>query len=181
MRAARRWTFFTTTARMLSSTPVAKFSPQGAAQDADFLGTGRHILHPRGRRGVPERPSERRNASARVWSFRCRRLSRPNRGEYASLLRRAGCSQSGEEGLAKAVVVGFERNGQAVWRNWLHSMRVVSLNCGLPREVQWHGRIVTTAIYKQPVVGRVALRKLNLDGDRQADLTVHGGEAKAVD
>src|SRR5215469_16746150 len=59
-------------------------------------------------------------------------------------------------------------------------MRVVSLNCGLPREVQWHGRIVTTGIYKQPVVGRVALRKLNLDGDRQADLTVHGGEAKAV-
>lgn len=59
-------------------------------------------------------------------------------------------------------------------------MRVVSLNCGLPREVQWHGRIVTTGIYKQPVGGRVALRKLNLDGDRQADLTVHGGEAKAV-
>lgn len=59
-------------------------------------------------------------------------------------------------------------------------MRVVSVNCGLPREVQWHGRTVTTGIYKQPVVGRVALRKLNLDGDGQADLTVHGGEAKAV-
>jgi MOSC domain-containing protein YiiM len=39
---------------------------------------------------------------------------------------------------------------------------------------------VTTAIYKEPVAGRVALRKLNLDGDRQADLTVHGGEYKAV-
>jgi MOSC domain-containing protein YiiM len=59
-------------------------------------------------------------------------------------------------------------------------MKLVSVNTGLPREVNWHGRIVTTAIYKEPVVGRVALRKLNLDGDRQADLTVHGGEHKAV-
>jgi MOSC domain-containing protein YiiM len=46
--------------------------------------------------------------------------------------------------------------------------------------VTWHGRSVTTAIFKQPVEGRVALHKLNLDGDRQADLTVHGGEHKAV-
>jgi len=59
-------------------------------------------------------------------------------------------------------------------------MRIISVNCGLPREVMWHGRSVTTAIYKQPVGGRVALRKLNLDGDRQADLNVHGGEHKAV-
>ncbi len=59
-------------------------------------------------------------------------------------------------------------------------MKIVSLNIGLPREVLWHGRIVTTGIFKQPVEGRVALRKLNLDGDRQADLTVHGGEYKAV-
>lgn len=44
----------------------------------------------------------------------------------------------------------------------------------------WHGRIVTTGIFKEPIQGRVALRKLNLDGDRQADLTVHGGEYKAV-
>jgi MOSC domain-containing protein YiiM len=60
------------------------------------------------------------------------------------------------------------------------SMRLVSVNTGLPREVTWHGRGVTTSIYKQPVEGRVTLRKLNLDGDRQADLTVHGGESKAV-
>ena len=59
-------------------------------------------------------------------------------------------------------------------------MKVVSVNVGLPREVMWHGRGVTTGIYKQPVEGRVALRKLNLDGDRQADLSVHGGEYKAV-
>ena len=59
-------------------------------------------------------------------------------------------------------------------------MKLVSVNTGLPREVQWHGRIVTTGIFKEPAKGRVALRKLNLDGDRQADLTVHGGEYKAV-
>jgi len=59
-------------------------------------------------------------------------------------------------------------------------MKIISLNVGLPREVIWHGRSVTTGIYKQPVAGRVGLRKLNLDGDRQADLTVHGGEHKAV-
>src|ERR1700730_13653956 len=59
-------------------------------------------------------------------------------------------------------------------------MKLVSVNTGLPREVMWHGRAVTTGIFKQPVDGRVALRKLNLDGDRQADLTVHGGEYKAV-
>jgi MOSC domain-containing protein YiiM len=59
-------------------------------------------------------------------------------------------------------------------------MRIVSLNCGLPREVDWHGRCVTTSIYKEPVEGRVPLRTLNLDGDRQSDLTVHGGKDKAV-
>jgi MOSC domain-containing protein YiiM len=59
-------------------------------------------------------------------------------------------------------------------------MKLLSLNAGLPREVTWHGRNVTTAIYKQPVEGRVPLRKLNLDGDRQADLSVHGGAYKAV-
>ncbi len=59
-------------------------------------------------------------------------------------------------------------------------MKLVSVSVGLPREVIWHGRSVTTGIFKEPVTGRVALRTLNLDGDRQADLTVHGGEYKAV-
>jgi len=59
-------------------------------------------------------------------------------------------------------------------------MKLISLNVGLPRDVMWHGRTVTTGIFKEPVAGRVALRKLNLDGDRQADLSVHGGEYKAV-
>ena len=60
------------------------------------------------------------------------------------------------------------------------SINLISVNCGMPRQVPWHGRSVTTSIYKQPVEGRVALRTLNLDGDRQADLSVHGGAAKAV-
>jgi MOSC domain-containing protein YiiM len=59
-------------------------------------------------------------------------------------------------------------------------MKVVSINVGLPRDVTWHGRTVSTGIFKQAVSGRVALRKLNLDGDGQADLSVHGGEYKAV-
>jgi MOSC domain-containing protein YiiM len=59
-------------------------------------------------------------------------------------------------------------------------MKLASVNCGLPREVVWHGRIVTTSIYKEPVQGRIALRTLNPDGDRQSDLTVHGGKDKAV-
>lgn len=59
-------------------------------------------------------------------------------------------------------------------------MKLLSVNCGLPREVDWHGTSVTTSIFKQPVKGRVPLRKLNLDGDKQSDLTVHGGEHKAV-
>jgi MOSC domain-containing protein YiiM len=59
-------------------------------------------------------------------------------------------------------------------------MKLVSVNCGMPRTVDWHGRNVTTSIYKEHVQGRIALRTLNLDGDRQSDLTVHGGKDKAV-
>ena len=58
-------------------------------------------------------------------------------------------------------------------------MKILSLNVGLPREVTWQGKLVTTGIFKEPVNGPVMLRTLNLDGDRQADLTVHGGVDKA--
>ena len=51
---------------------------------------------------------------------------------------------------------------------------------GLPREAEWKGKLMTTGIFKEPVEGRVMMRTLNLDGDRQADLTVHGGPTKAV-
>ena len=59
-------------------------------------------------------------------------------------------------------------------------MRVLSVNVGLPREVAWRNEPVTTAIHKAPVSGPVRVRRLNLDGDRQADLSVHGGPDKAV-
>ena len=58
--------------------------------------------------------------------------------------------------------------------------RIVSVNVGLPHTVQWRGNPVSTGIFKEPVTGRVMVRRLNLDGDRQADLTVHGGADKAV-
>jgi MOSC domain-containing protein YiiM len=59
-------------------------------------------------------------------------------------------------------------------------MKLVSLNVGRPRLVMRNDEPVSTGIYKEPVTGRVMLRTLNLDGDRQADLTVHGGPEKAV-
>ena len=62
----------------------------------------------------------------------------------------------------------------------VHAMRVVSVNVGRPRTVRWKGRDVRTGIHKTPVGGRVAVRRLNLDGDQQADLSVHGGASKAV-
>ncbi len=60
------------------------------------------------------------------------------------------------------------------------ALQVLSVNVGLPRIVAWKGRMVETGIFKKPVAGRVAVRRLNLEGDRQADLTVHGGPEKAV-
>jgi MOSC domain-containing protein YiiM len=59
-------------------------------------------------------------------------------------------------------------------------VKIVSLNVGLPRLAMRNGEAVSTGIFKEPVSGRVLLRTLNLDGDRQADLSVHGGPEKAV-
>jgi MOSC domain-containing protein YiiM len=58
--------------------------------------------------------------------------------------------------------------------------KVISLNVGLPRTVYFRGQAVTTGIFKEPIKGRIKIRRLNLDGDKQADLTVHGGPDKAV-
>ncbi|MGZ3486328.1 MAG: MOSC domain-containing protein [Isosphaeraceae bacterium] len=60
------------------------------------------------------------------------------------------------------------------------TVRIVSVNVGTPRDVVWQGRTVRTGIFKEPVAGPVPLRRHNLDGDAQADLTVHGGPDKAV-
>jgi MOSC domain-containing protein YiiM len=59
-------------------------------------------------------------------------------------------------------------------------MKVISINVGLPREVEWRDQIVRTSIFKEPVTGRVRVNRLNIEGDRQSDLTVHGGVDKAV-
>ncbi len=59
-------------------------------------------------------------------------------------------------------------------------MQVLSVNVGKPREVPWNGITISTGIYKRAVAGEVAVHKTNLDGDEQADLTVHGGPYKAV-
>ena len=59
-------------------------------------------------------------------------------------------------------------------------MKILSVNVGLPREVFFRDEVVITGIFKEPVEGQVRLRKLNLDGDKQADLTVHGGPDKAI-
>src|SRR5438309_1259051 len=59
-------------------------------------------------------------------------------------------------------------------------MKIISVNVGLPRLVLRNGEPVSTGIFKEPIAGRVMLRILNLDGDRQADLSVHGGPSKAV-
>jgi MOSC domain-containing protein YiiM len=58
--------------------------------------------------------------------------------------------------------------------------KLLSINVGRPRIVLRDGEPVSTAIFKESISGRVALKTLNLDGDRQADLTVHGGPTKAV-
>lgn len=59
-------------------------------------------------------------------------------------------------------------------------MKIVALHVGLPRLALYNGEPVSTGIFKKPVPGPVMLRTLNLDGDRQADLSVHGGSSKAV-
>jgi len=58
--------------------------------------------------------------------------------------------------------------------------QVVSVNVGQPRTVEWKGRLVSTGIFKEPVEGRIKVDKVNLKGDGQADLSVHGGPDKAI-
>jgi ferredoxin-NADP reductase/MOSC domain-containing protein YiiM len=58
--------------------------------------------------------------------------------------------------------------------------RLLALNVGLPHEHTWRGRIVRTGVWKEPVVGRRMVRRLNIDGDGQGDLKGHGGEQRAV-
>jgi MOSC domain-containing protein YiiM len=59
-------------------------------------------------------------------------------------------------------------------------VKIVAVSVGRPREVQWQGETVKTSIFKSPVTGRVRVGRLNIQGDEQSDLEVHGGEDKAV-
>jgi ferredoxin-NADP reductase/MOSC domain-containing protein YiiM len=61
-----------------------------------------------------------------------------------------------------------------------HMARLISVNVGLPRDIEWKGRTVHTGIWKNPVRGRCRVRRLNLDGDGQGDLGGHGGEQRAA-
>ena len=62
----------------------------------------------------------------------------------------------------------------------MSALKLLSVNVGMPREVHWLGRLVRTSIFKSPVLGPVRVATLNLEGDEQSDLTVHGGVHKAV-
>jgi MOSC domain-containing protein YiiM len=59
-------------------------------------------------------------------------------------------------------------------------MKLLSISVGLPREVEWRGKTVRTSIFKSPVSSRVRAGKLNVEGDQQSDLSVHGGSQKAI-
>jgi MOSC domain-containing protein YiiM len=59
-------------------------------------------------------------------------------------------------------------------------LKILSLNVGQPRDVTWNGKTVSTAIFKQPAAGRLRFARLGLEGDRQANLSVHGGPDKAI-
>src|SRR6266581_9224861 len=71
------------------------------------------------------------------------------------------------------------RDGALV-REGRSPMKLVSINVGPPQDVEWTGRIVRTSIWKAPVEGRVRVATLNVRGDQQSDLSVHGGRDKAV-
>ena len=58
--------------------------------------------------------------------------------------------------------------------------RLLSVNVGLPRDIEWNGRTVHSGIWKNPVLGRCRVGRLNLVGDGQGDLAGHGGEQRAV-
>ncbi|GCE19670.1 MOSC domain-containing protein [Dictyobacter kobayashii] len=62
----------------------------------------------------------------------------------------------------------------------INPLRIVSINVAQPRDVNWRGRVEPTGIFKQPVTGPVMVRRENIDGDRQGDLTVHGGSEQAI-
>jgi MOSC domain-containing protein YiiM len=86
-------------------------------------------------------------------------------------------SESSQDSRTLQMRVGFNRLNHRLMSS---SGKLVSLNVGAPRRVPYSGKTVLTSIFKSPVSGRVGVRATNIDGDKQADLTVHGGKYKAV-
>ena len=80
-------------------------------------------------------------------------------------------SSSGDRAQSQHVSATRKRSDMA---------RLLSVNVGLPRDIEWKGRTVHTGIWKDPVRGRCRVGRLNLDGDGQGDLAGHGGEQRAV-
>jgi MOSC domain-containing protein YiiM len=80
--------------------------------------------------------------------------------------------------LAAQVEIYF--GGKVAKEKKSQMMKLLSVNVSRPKEVLFNGQIITTGIFKEPVQGRVMLRTLNLDGDGQGDLSVHGGTDKAI-
>jgi len=74
----------------------------------------------------------------------------------------------------------FQRAGLKMEQQRTLTGKVISVNVGQPRLIEWRGQNVRTAVWKSPVQGRVMARRLNLDGDGQADLIGHGGENRAM-
>ena len=74
----------------------------------------------------------------------------------------------------------IDSKAEARWRSRRDSVNLISIQVARPRLATYRGQTYSTGIFKQPVSGPVPLRTLNLDGDRQADLAVHGGPNKAV-
>src|ERR1700680_1663319 len=78
-----------------------------------------------------------------------------------------------------AILSGDHQNHRiSCRRNSVNS--VISVNVGLPRDIEWQGKLVHTGVWKKSVPGRVMARRLNLDGDGQGDLAGHGGEHRAL-
>jgi len=86
---------------------------------------------------------------------------------------------AGEKNFYRTRESGSDRLSPT-WTFGQRLVKLISLNVALPRIVEYNGGPVATGIFKEPAPGPVMLRTLNLDGDRQADLSVHGGVSKAV-
>src|SRR5215208_5338257 len=101
---------------------------------------------------------------------------RPHRDGYE-------CDPAGGPGtwpVSLRARLGRRASDSASAMSTMTTSRLLSLNVGMPRDVEWEGRVVHTGIWKDPVEGRRMVRRLNIDGDGQGDTAGHGGPNRAV-